>query len=164
MEDWQVVSGYPNYSVSNFGSIRNDTTGRILKPYLRGRGYLSVKLSGKCFLVHRLVGLNFIPNENNYTQIDHIDRNKLNNNLSNLRWVTNSFNSRNRNKRVNQITTSKYKGVNFYKAKNKWVVGIRINGKRTHLGYFENENEAGIAYNNYIIENNLDGFVLNEIL
>jgi len=164
MEEWKVISDYPNYSVSNFGNVRNDKTGKLLKHFNRGKGYSAVDLNGKTFSVHQLVGINFIPNENNYTQIDHIDRNKQNNNISNLRWVYNGLNSRNKNKRINQITTSKYKGVHFCKTKNKWLGGIRINGKRTHLGCFETENEAGVAYNNYITENNLDGFLLNEIL
>ena len=66
-----------------FGTKRND------------RGYLGVQINGKRHYVHRLVAQTFIPNPQNKPQIDHIDRCPSNNNVENLRWVTNRENTRN---------------------------------------------------------------------
>lgn len=59
------------------------------------RGYLQVQISGKSYLVHRLVAECYIPNTENKPFIDHINRNKVDNRVENLRWVTNSENMRN---------------------------------------------------------------------
>ena len=78
----------------------------------------------------------------------------------NCRWATKTIQSRNR--RIRKDNTSGYKGVSFNKDNNKYVVRIRINKKLIHLGQFLTAVEGAIAYNNYIIENNLEGFILNE--
>lgn len=77
-----------NYEVSNFGRVRNITTGYILKPYRTRGKYLNVRLNNKSYKVHRLVGIAFMPNPENKPQINHIDSNKQNNNVNNLEWVT----------------------------------------------------------------------------
>ena len=59
------------------------------------RGYLQVQISGKSYLVHRLVAECYIPNTGNKPQVDHINRNKGDNRVENLRWATNSDNQRN---------------------------------------------------------------------
>ena len=79
----------------------------------------------------------------------------------NCRWTTKTI--QRRNTRIAKNNTSGYKGVCFVKSINKYVTYIYINSKKIHLGYFQTVVEAGIAYNNYIIENNLEGFILNEI-
>ena len=79
----------------------------------------------------------------------------------NCRWTTRTVQSR--NTRVRKDNKSGYKGVSFRKDRNKYQTYISINSKRIHLGYFLTAVEGAIAYNNYIIENNLEGFILNEI-
>ena len=79
----------------------------------------------------------------------------------NCRWTTKTIQAR--NTRIAKNNTSGYKGVSFKISKNKYVSTICIKSKNIHLGYFQTAVEAGIAYNNYIIENNLEGFILNEI-
>ncbi len=75
---------------------------------------------------------------------DHIDHNGLNNQKSNLRICTTSQNHMNTRKKQN--TSSKYKGVCFYKTTNKWRVQIQFNNNKIHLGYFDDELKAAKAY------------------
>ena len=76
--------------------------------------------------------------------MDHKDRNSLNNHISNLRWCTKEENQHNRSK--NKNGTSMYKGVSFHKPLNKWRAYIKHNVQRIHLGYFNDEADAGRAY------------------
>ena len=85
------------YRVEENGSVYNIKNGRKRKPVVNSKGYRVVGLytngKEKKISIHRLVALTYIPNEDNKPQVDHIDRNKLNNDISNLRWVTNLENS-----------------------------------------------------------------------
>lgn len=92
--EWRKINGFENYSVSNKGDVRNDRTGRILKQRVGTSGYYQIMMGRKTVpqYTHRLVAMAFIPNPDQKPQVDHIDGNKLNNNLENLRWVTISEN------------------------------------------------------------------------
>ena len=80
----------------------------------------------------------------------------------NCRWTTKTIQAR--NTRIAKNNTSGYRGVSFRKDNNKYRAVIVIKSKNIHLGYFQTAVEGAIAYNNYIIENNLEGFILNEII
>lgn len=95
MERWEPIEGF-HYSVSTDGRIRNDETDAIKAPTIRKDGYYKVDLydngqrSSK--RISRLVAEAFIPNPDHKPQVNHIDGNKLNNDISNLEWVNNSEN------------------------------------------------------------------------
>ena len=91
---WSKIDGKPNYSVSENGDVRNDRTGRILKPHKGTAGYCQIMLGRKTvpLYVHRLVASAFIPNPNELPQVNHINGNKLDNRKENLRWVSVSEN------------------------------------------------------------------------
>jgi len=81
---------------------------------------------------------------------DHIDHNGLNNRKSNLRLCTNAQNTH--NQRIRPNGTSKYKGVSWHRPNNKWVARIAFKRKRMHIGIFDNQMEAAMAYDDKAIE------------
>lgn len=99
MEIWKNIEGYENlYQISTHGNVKSLKFGkeRILKPVKDNKNYLQVCLSKqgkqKTHRIHRLVAEAFIPNHNNYEQINHIDEQKTNNASSNLEWCTAAYN------------------------------------------------------------------------
>lgn len=91
-----IIKDYPDYSVSNLGNVRNDKTGRILKPGNSGDGYLLVVLykngEHKTCKIHRLVAQAFIPNPLGLPQVNHINEIKSDNRAENLEWCTKQYN------------------------------------------------------------------------
>jgi hypothetical protein len=103
---WKQINGYENYEVSEEGQVRNIKTGKILKAFER-QGYMRVKLTkdkkGYTASVHRLIAEAFISNPENKPFIDHIDRNRNNNNILNLRWATSCENAQNQTQVDNAV-------------------------------------------------------------
>jgi hypothetical protein len=107
--------------------------------YVAMRGYFpEPNGKEKTLLMHRS-----IMNPPKNMQVDHIDHNSLNNQKANLRICTHRDNQRNRRPRGG---TSKYMGVCYYKQTGKFCASIRPNNKTIHLGYFTNEEDAAIVY------------------
>ena len=99
--NWEELKINPLYEICSIypHDIRNKVTKHILKPYIDSSGYyvytLSVNKKQRAFTKHRCIASQWIPNEQNLPSIDHIDNDKLNNIVENLRWVSISDNNKN---------------------------------------------------------------------
>ena len=93
METFKIIEGFENYSVSDHGNVKNNKTGRIkkVKPNINGYVHISMQINKieHNKLIHVIVASAFIPNPENKPFVDHIDNDRSNNNIYNLRWATN---------------------------------------------------------------------------
>jgi len=161
-ELWLSIPGYENYQVSTLGRIVNMETDKILKPTISG-GYYSVNLcnlleskKARLFRVHRIVAETFIYNPDPITKIyiDHINNNKLDNKLENLRWVTPSGNSKSyiknhRKSRADQILQYDLNG-NFIK---EWInihEIIKHNSKYSNMNLYNSLNRQNRSAYGYV--------------
>lgn len=112
------------------------------------RGYKTCRIGGRLYKQHRVIY--FLETGEQPEGIDHIDGNKLNNHISNLRAANQSENIANSRSRKN--STSKYKGVSKTRSGSNWIARIAKDGKQIWLGSFLNEKEAAKAYNEAAIK------------
>ena len=141
-----TIENFENYLIFEDGGIFSIQSDRFLKPGKDTIGYLVVGLykNKKKYTksIHRLVGETFIPNPENKPEVDHIDRNRQNNNLSNLRWTTCSENRQNTGVQCNNKLD--IKNICYHKSSNTYVFEKIINGIR-HYKSFKTKEEA-VAY------------------
>jgi hypothetical protein len=147
-ESFKFIKGYEKYMISDKGRVFSIKSHRFLKPRINTKGYYYVSLSSnkivKNFTIYRVIGLHFLENPENKEYIDHINNNRLDNRLENLRFVSSSENSMNR--KISNKNTSGVKGISFYKKyNNKYRVQIWFNNKSKHIGYFNSLDEATTA-------------------
>ena len=94
---WKKIEGFPNYSVSDDGQVKNDLSERMLTLFDNGLGYKVVHLSKdknkRTVRVHRLVAQAFIANPQEKSCVNHINGNKSDNRVENLEWCTHSENN-----------------------------------------------------------------------
>ena len=135
----EIYKEYPidsRYKVSNLGNIIG-AKGSVLKPYKEKSGYLKVNVGKNNRTIHQLVAETFLGYKRDGTTtivVDHINKIKTDNRLTNLRLVSNRENLSNR-KRV-----SKYVGVT--KFRNKWMSTVTIDSKLKYLGLYLTQEEA----------------------
>ncbi len=164
MEIFKDVKGYEGlYEISNIGRLkslpRNTTRGGIKKLFIV-KGYYCSNFNKegkhKQVKIHRLIAEVFVPNPNNYDQVNHKDGNKLNNDPENLEWCTARENTTHRDKkRLNR--KSKYHGVSYeeYKGKKYWRAYVYWNKKSICIGFYSTEEEAHEAHIKFLKENNI---------
>lgn len=159
-EIWKPVVGFEGlYEVSNFGRVKSldrvtrhnyggfrNWKGRILRQKDTPAGYKRVALFKgmiKNKFVHRLMFEAFVGDVKFGCVIDHVNRDRSDNRLVNIRQVTFRENSTNR---CREKLTSIHMGVHWSKFHNKWCSSIYAEGKYCHLGYYADELEASEAY------------------
>ena len=135
MEEWRKISDFPNYSISSFGNVINVKTNKMLRLCNKG-GYYNVSLTNennyKTLKVHRLVAAAFIENIENKPEVNHKDKNKLNNNVVNLEWMTRHENNSHR-----------CEGLKIINNKNKCI--LRLNKDNSEiLEKYNSIEDAGI--------------------
>ncbi len=137
------IPGYENYFINKEGEIISTKRSKHkkLKPSINSRGYLVVGLCEngieKKYKIHQLVALSYLEHNINGMNcvVDHIDNNKLNNNVSNLQIISQRKNAMKNSRKG----TSKYVGVSWSKRDKKWCSRIWNEGKYESLGYFDEE-------------------------
>lgn len=100
-EKWMPIIGWSGYEISIIGRIRNLTTKKIKKPHLHHSGYYTCSLHKdgipKYFILSRLISIHFVPNPNNFPEINHKNKIRRDNRISNLEWNLAIENSKHRN-------------------------------------------------------------------
>ncbi len=114
-------------------------------------GYASVKCGKQILSYHVIVWILHHGTIPNGFVLDHIDGNRINNNINNLRLVTLQENSC--NKKIHR--TGRLVGCYFHKGAGRWVARARINGKRFYLGLYESEQKAHEVYQSFMKRNQL---------
>ena len=161
------VVGYEGlYKINKNGEVWSCRSNRFLKSYFNYYGYLKVSLGrGNIYLLHRLLALQFIPNPDNLDFIDHIDQNKTNNTLDNLRWASKSTNEKNKTRRKDNTTGFKHIHLNKQEGKNgfyeNWRLQINHENFKCKLFYAKSKYtlENVVEFRNKIyIENNIQKY------
>ena len=147
------VQGYPNYRIDRDGTITNIKTGKVKASCINSQtGYKMISLykdnKGKHETIHRLLATHFIPNPDGKRYVDHIDRNRLNNDLSNLRWVNGTESNLNNGgqDRENHCIYERKKNGQFYLYK---VIVQRYN-KPKYVGSAKTIEEARTIRDTYL--------------
>ena len=118
------IQGFENYLIYPDGRVKK--VKGLKKGFMKSNpnqdGYLRLGLTNekgeKKFRVHRLVAIHYVRNPHNFPEVDHIDRNILNNHYTNLRWADRSI--QNMNKKIYKTNKSGYKNISYDKSGNRW--------------------------------------------
>lgn len=169
--EWRPVKGYEGFFIiSEFGDVKSIPRevvrsrggnffmkqGKVLNTFLT-KGYKRVALRNgidqKKFTIHRLVAEAFLEKEKGREYVNHLDSNRLNNHYSNLEWVSMQENNCHRIDKTK--TTTKYIGVSWIKAKQRFTASICINKVQKTIGHFLTAEEAYAARCKYEKDNGI---------
>ena len=147
--EWRKIEGWDAYEVSNTGEVRRG--GYIMGKYMRKGGYFDIRLPDKCVKLHRLVALAFIPAAEGKPEVDHINRDKKDNRVENLRWVNRSEQMINRDY---PISSSGHKNI-YPTIRNGAIDGYRVKIERhkvkVYQKWFKTLPEAIAARDTYLL-------------
>ena len=180
-EVWRDIPGYENYyQVSNMGKVRSlDRTvidkngreyfykGKMLNPTM-SKGYkqatLTMKGRRRTFKISQLVAMAFLGHEPDGLKlvVDHINGNRLDDRVENLRIVTQRANASTCFRTNNGTFSSEYVGIHWHSNSLKWRSSIYYDGIRINLGSFDNEIDASNAYQKALSKINNDSFNPND--
>jgi hypothetical protein len=145
--EWKPIDDFPGYFINKLGQIKKEI---FIMPQVKNNGYAEVVLwkDGKKHykLFHRLLGQAFIPNPENKSSIDHINRDKQDNRLENLRWATASENMVNKGVMV----TNKLQEKNICIIDNRYYVRIVRNKMKICDKSFKTLEEAIVFRDNLL--------------
>ena len=165
-EIWKDVPNYEGYyQASNIGRVRSLDRivtysngydrfykGRVIKGNVNKEGYRQVSLSfngkSRSFMFSQIIAVTFLGHKpNGHTLVvDHINGDKSDNRVENLRIATHRANSSTCFRSDRSSFSSEYIGVHWHKKTSKWQSKIKHNGADVHLGYYDTEIEASKAY------------------
>ena len=137
--DYDPLTGEFTWKLdSSFTVFKGDRAGTA-----HNRGYWQIQINNRRYLAHRLAWL-WVYGMFPKGEIDHINRNKLDNRIENLRDVNGQLNLYNTGKK--NCNTTGYKGVTFIARLGKWQAQIRTNGRKIYLGTFDTPERADISH------------------
>lgn len=139
------IKDFDDYQIDLYGNVYSVRRGIILKPCInKGYHHVVIRRDGKSYKtpIHRLLYQTFVGELIPGMHIDHIDHNRSNNSLSNLRQISHRANSSHRKKKH----TSKYVGVCWVSKVKKWKAQIAIDGRNIFLGQGASEYDAHLRY------------------
>ena len=156
------IIDYPNYLIYRDGKVFSKYTNKFMKEQTHKDGYKQIKLckdgKSKLFLIHRLIGIHYLPNAENKETIDHINRNRSDNRVQNLQWATRKEQQENTGIRkeycINKNNTSGHKGICFHKSNKKWI--FQKQGKNKIHKYFKTKIDCLCFKFYWILKNNLN--------
>jgi hypothetical protein len=150
--EWRVIPGYPEYQVSNTGLVQGHRG--ILNSTSVSGGYLRINCykdgQPKSFLVSRLVALAFIPNPEGKPEVDHINRDRADNRVENLRWATRGEQNINKTYR---LSNAGHRHIRQRPDRSTFTVSIRRNKKLIYDRSFPTLSEAIQARDVFFTEN-----------
>jgi len=145
------IEGYSNYLIYEDGRVFSKKSRKMLKPSMAKNKYIVINLCNqgkvKMHYIHRLVAIHYIDNPHNYCEVDHIDRNPSNNDISNLRWADRSMNTQN----TGEFITNKsgHKHICYSNRWNHYIYSKTIRGKTTRKTF--KTLEEAIEFKNSLI-------------
>ena len=149
------IPGYERYEICKEGLVYDTLKERFISICDKdGYKVFNINIGGnkrKLLRISRTLAQVFILNPDNRKCVDHINRDRSDDRIENLRWVTVSQNAMNQSIQSNN-KSSQYKGVTFNKLNKKWQSYIKYNRKSIHIGLFTSEIEAAEAYDKRAIE------------